>query len=105
MKKSGFDFSTSDILEWELNAIHEALIHQEVIISEHAISAAKDDEVPLVQLLEAVLVGTATTKDLPGNVLNRQPGINFEHRVDDRRWIKVKVSWFEGYWIITVHQI
>jgi hypothetical protein len=44
-------------------------------------------------------------KDLPGNPLGRKAGINFEHRLDDSRWIRVKVSWADGYYVVTTHTI
>jgi hypothetical protein len=52
-----FDFSTNEILEWELTAIHEALIRQEIDITPHAEKAAEDENILLYELLEAILVG------------------------------------------------
>ena len=100
-----FDFTTSEILDWELEKIHNALLREEVGISEHADQAAKDDNLQLIELLEAVLVGIPVSKDLPGNTLNRTPGINFEHRVRDQRWIRVKIAWIKGYAVITAYVI
>jgi hypothetical protein len=99
-----FDFTTSEILDWELEKIHNALLREEVGISRHARDAAKDDNISLVQLLESILVGTAVSKDLPNNPLERIPGINYEHRIDDR-WIRLKVAWFEGYVVVTAYEI
>ncbi len=100
-----FDFTTSEILEWELKNIEEALHREEIGITEHAAFAAKDDGIRLFELLEAILVGTAVSKDLPNNDLGRVAGINYEHKVRDRRWIRVKVSWTRGYAIITAYVI
>ena len=99
-----FDFTTSEILDWELEKIHNALLREEAGISRHARDAAKDDNISLVQLLESILVGTAVSKDLPNNLLERIPGINYEHQIDDR-WIRVKVAWFEGYVVVTAYEI
>jgi hypothetical protein len=46
-----------------LNAIHEALIRQEIDITPHAEKAAEDENILLYELLEAILVGAAVSKD------------------------------------------
>ena len=99
-----FDFTTGEILDWELEKIHNALLREEVGISRHAKDAARDDNISLVQLLESILIGTAISKDLPNNLLERVPGINYKHQIDDR-WIRVKVAWFEGYVVVTAYEI
>ena len=98
-----FDFTTSQILDWELEMIHNALDKQEIEITRDAANAAEDDGLTLFQLLEAVLVGVAVSKDLPDNDLERIPGINFEHRTADLRWYRIKVAWIDQYLIITAH--
>jgi hypothetical protein len=103
--KNPFDFSTLDILQSELDAIHEALIFQELDVTPHAEREALAEKIPLLALLEAVLVGRPVSKDLPKNNLNRVAGINFEHQMDDKRWIRVKVAWVDGFFVITVHTI
>jgi hypothetical protein len=103
--KNPLNFNTPDILQSELDAIHKALMLQEIFISKHAEAEAEAEEIPLVNMLEAVLVGTAVSKDLPNNSQNRVPGINFEYKIADGRHIRTKVSWFNGFWFITVHTI
>ena len=103
--KNPFDFSTTEISRDELSAIHDALVFQEIDISPHAEREAAAENIPLVTLLETILVGRPVSKDLPGNDKKRVPGINFEHQMDDGRWIRVKVAWVDGYFIITVHTI
>ena len=103
--RNPFDFSTSEVLKSELDAIHAALERQQISISEHAEIEARAEKISLVYVLEAVLVGTAVSKDLPGNTLKRTPGINFEHKIPDGRWIRTKVAWVGKYLIITVHTI
>ena len=100
-----FDFSTPIISRAELDAIHEALVFQEIDISTHAQHEAAAENIPLVALLETILVGRPVSKDLPHNAQQRIPGINFEHKMDDNRWIRTKVAWIDGYLIITVHTI
>ena len=102
---TGFDFSTLEILEWELNLIHTALWHEEIKIHPHAFAAAQDEDIPPVALFEAILLGKAVSKDLPSNDLSRKAGINFEYQIPDKRWIRVKVSYFDSYIVITVHTI
>ena len=100
-----FDFTTSDILDWELNLIQNALDRQQIEITDHAFEAAQEDNIPPVALLETILIGVAVSKDLPDNQLQRVPGINFEHCIKDGRWIRVKVAWINNYAIITVYKI
>jgi hypothetical protein len=103
--KNPFDFTTSEILQSELDAIHLAIVYQELDITPHAEREAIAEKIPLVSVLEAVFVGRAVSKDLPDNDLNRVAGINFEHQMDDKRWIRAKVSWIKGFFVITVHTI
>jgi Domain of unknown function (DUF4258) len=100
-----FDFTTSQILDWELEKIHDALIHEEIDVSDHARKAARDDKISPVDLLAAILVGIPVSKDLPDNNLKRVAGINFEHRLHDKRWIRVKIAFINNYIIITAYQI
>ena len=101
----GFDFGTAEILEWELEAIHKALMQQKIIIAKHAFDAADDEGIAYTAILETLLVGLAVSKDLPHNPLGRKAGMNFEHLLDDRRWIRVKVSWNGQYFVVTVHTV
>ncbi len=109
MQQKAFDFSTTEILDWELKNIDNALLREEIRITKHAQLAAQEDNVSFVQLFEAILVGILVgipvSKDLPDNKLNRIPGINYEHKIKDGRWIRIKVAWLEGYAVITVYQI
>ncbi len=100
-----FDFSTSDILDWELDLIHTALWREEIKIHPHAFAAAQDEDIPPVALFEAILLGKAVSKDLPDNEQSRKPGINFEYQIPDGRWIRVKVTYFDSHIVITVHTI
>ena len=103
--KNPFDFSTSDILQSELDGIHEALVRQEIEMTPHAVDEATAEGIPIVAVLETIFVGTAVSKDLPGNANQRVPGINFEYKITDGRWVRTKVAWLNGYLIITVHSI
>jgi hypothetical protein len=103
--RNPFDFTTVEILDSELNAIHEALIDQAIGMTGHAADEAEIEDIPLVAIFEAILVGSAVSKDLPGNDKSRIPGINFENRMNDGRWIRTKVAWIDNYLIITVHTI
>jgi hypothetical protein len=100
-----FDFTTEQIFDWELEQIHNALLREEIDITDHARKAARDDRISPVDLLAAVLVGTPVSKDLPDNVLKRVAGINFVHRLHDGRWIRVKVAFLGNYAIITAYTI
>lgn len=99
-----FDFSTSEILDWEIERIHLALLQKQIRIEPHAVTEADYDNIPLVKVLEAILVGIPVSKDLPNNPLNRVPGINYEHQ-HESRWFRVKVAFIGKYAVITVHKI
>ncbi len=103
--QNSFDFTTDEILDWELEMIHQALLEQHIRIENHAADEARNDNIKLVEVLQTILVGTATIKDLPGNALGRVPGVNFEYQLDDGRWIRVKVGWLSGYAVITTHTL
>ena len=100
-----FDFSTPEILDWELDLIHTALWREEIKIHPHAFAAAQDENISPVALFEAILLGKAVSKDLPENDQSRKPGINFEYQIPDKRWIRVKVAHFDSHIVITVHTI
>jgi hypothetical protein len=102
---NGFDFSTPEILDWELDLIHTALWREEIKIHPHAFAAAQDEDIAPVALFEAILLGDPVSKDLPEDESNRKPGINFEYQIPDKRWIRVKVTYFDSYIVITVHTI
>ncbi|MEY4531839.1 MAG: hypothetical protein RLZZ156_2560 [Deinococcota bacterium] len=102
--KQGFDFSTPEILDWELDAVNVALFAQNLKISPHALQAARDEGIPYHAILETILVGVAVSKDLPDNGAGRQAGINFEY-LFVKRWLRVKVSWQKQYYAVTVHTI
>ena len=61
--KNPFDFSTQDILPSELDGIHEALVQQQIGITEHAEFEANTEDISLLDVFETLLVGTATSKD------------------------------------------
>jgi hypothetical protein len=103
--RNPFDFSTPEIQQLELDRIHEALVEQEIGVTEHAEFEASVENISLLDIFETLLVGTATRKDLPRNPLRRVPGINFEHKIADGRWVRVKVAWIDEYLVITVHTI
>ena len=100
--KQGFDFSTSEILDWELEAISKSLFAQQLEISPHAYKAAQDEQIPYHAILETIMVGVAVSKDLPDNTLGRQVGINFEYLFVGR-WLRAKVSWEDEYYAVTIH--
>jgi hypothetical protein len=68
--------------------------------TDHVIDATGDEDIPLVNVLEVILVGVASSKDLPGNPQARLPRINFEHHIQDGRNVHVKVARLDGYWVI-----
>ena len=62
----GFDFSTAEVLEWELDAIWQALDENRLIFSRHAREELSLDALTLDDVLDAINFPDETSKDLPG---------------------------------------
>jgi len=72
--------------------------------TEHASIAADDEMIPLSAVTRVVETTRIKTKDVdPAS--ERSIGINFEGMLPDRRRIRAKVSWDDGYLVVTVHTI
>jgi hypothetical protein len=99
-----FDLSTTEIRQWELELIWSATALRVVEVSHHARLAAKDDSVPISVLWRVIRNGVPRSKDI-GLDVRRQIGINFEGKKGGRGWIRVKVTWSDGYTIATVHAL
>jgi hypothetical protein len=80
------------------------LFAQQLEISPHAYSPARDEHIPYHAILETIMVGVAVSKDLPDNALGRQAGINFEY-LFVARWLRAKVSWDDEYFVVTIHTL
>jgi hypothetical protein len=99
-----FDLSTTKIKPREVALIRVALAEGLVQSTMHELHAA-DDELIAERAVDRVIAeGRAASKDVdPAGP--RQIGINFEGRAGARRRIRVKVSWEDGYYVVTAHSI
>jgi len=102
--EEAFDLTTPDIRQWELELIWAAVDLGLVEFPHHAARAAEDDAVPIKEILRVLRDGRARSKDVE-NMRKRQMGINFEGKIRGGRCIRAKVSWFRGYFIVTVHRL
>jgi hypothetical protein len=93
----GFDFSTSEVLEWELDAIWQALDENRLVFSRHAREELSLDALTLDDVLDAINFPDATSKDLPGS--RRAPGLNFDRHLGHVR-LRAKVGWREDRYIV-----
>ena len=93
----GFDFTTDDVLEWELEAIWAAIDQERLIFSRHAREELNLDALTLEDVLDALSFPDEVSKDLPGG--SRAPGLNFDRHLDRVR-IRAKVGWRESYYIV-----
>ena len=100
----GFDFSSVLPTPLEVMAIREALEAELVIFSEHATRAARDDGVTPLQVFDVIKQGLPVQKDFPRHQ-SRVAGISFEGRAGGSRKMRVKVSWSEGYYVVTVRAV
>ncbi|BDP44905.1 hypothetical protein DAETH_48740 (plasmid) [Deinococcus aetherius] len=96
----GFDFSTTQVLEWELDAIWKALDEERLIFSRHAREELSLDALTLDDVLDAINFPDEVSKDLPGGP--RAPGLNFDRFLGHVR-LRAKVGWRdETYIVVTV---
>lgn len=70
----------------------------------HELYAAEDEHIPDTAIDHVIAFGKAASKDVDPDG-TRQIGINFEGPADAWRRIRVKVSWEDGYYVVTVHTI
>ena len=70
----------------------------------HTIRAAGDNSVTVEQVLNVVRVGIPIEKDFPGH-RSRTAGISFERRAGGTRRVRVKVSWNDHDYVVTVHSV
>lgn len=70
----------------------------------HASAAAAEDGISREDVMRAVRLGRAASKDVDLDGA-REVGINFERRMSHGRWIRVKVSWERRHYTVTVHTI
>ncbi|TBH21390.1 DUF4258 domain-containing protein [Thermus thermamylovorans] len=100
-----FDFSTSQIHAWEVERIRQAFRQGRYSIEKHAFRRMMERGIRPNEVRDVVMNGAAVSKDLPGNPRDRRPGINFERTLEDDRRVRVKVSWREGYFVVTTHEV
>ena len=93
----GFDFTTDDVLEWELEAIWAAIDQERLIFSRHAREELSLDALTLEDVLDAISFPDEVSKDLPGGP--RAPGLNFDRRLGRVR-LRAKVGWRETYYVV-----
>ncbi len=102
--EQAFDLTVEYVTPAEIFHIRDALQHGKLIVSEHALAAAKDDAITALQIFSAIENGVPISKDL-SILQTRQIGVNFEGRAGGSRKIRVKVSWDSGYYVVTVHAV
>lgn len=99
-----FDLTTAEIQLWELHLIWRAIAEGLVRFDDHGDQARLDESIVRSDVIRVVLGGTPRSKDTDCSA-RRQPGINFEGKVAGGRTVRVKVSWFLGYVVVTVHTL
>ncbi|WP_216329753.1 hypothetical protein [Deinococcus aestuarii] len=86
----GFDFSTAEVLNWEIQAVWEALESGELRVSIHAQNEINLDALTLEDVDDAISSYDEVSEDLPG-AGGRAPGLNFD-RLLGRVRLRVKVG-------------
>lgn len=88
----GFDFTTNDVLEWELEAIWAAIDQERLIFSRHAREERSFGALTLEDALDALSFPDEVSRDLPGG--SRAPGLNFDCHLGRVR-LRARVGWRE----------
>ena len=99
-----FDVSTTKIRKGEVALIRVAYDANLLDLTEHAIVEADDEMIPRSSVKRVAGRGKAMSKDVDER-LERRIGINMEGDILDRRRIRTKVSWDDGYFAVTVYTI
>ena len=63
-----------------------------------------DEAIPAAELCRVIRRGTPRSKDV-AVFSGRHVGINFEGKIAGGRRIRLKVSWWGGYVLVTVHAV
>jgi hypothetical protein len=99
-----FDLSTTKVRRREVALIRVALAEGLLRSTMHELYAAEDEQIPDAAIDSVIAFGKAISKDIDFHG-TQQIGINFEGAADARRRIRTKVSWEDGYYVVTVHTI
>lgn len=94
---SGFDFTTPDVQDWELEAIWDAVDRETLVFSRHAREEWSLDALTLGDVLDTISFPDEISKDLPGS--SRAPGLNFDRHLGRVR-LRVKVGWRDTYYVV-----
>jgi hypothetical protein len=99
-----FDLWTAAVTKREVALIRVAGHAGLLDFTQHASIAADDERIPLAAVRRVIETARVRTKDID-QANERSIGINFEGMLPDRRRIRAKVSWDDGYLVVTVHTI
>jgi hypothetical protein len=102
--EEAFDLWTRKVTKREKDLIRIASASKLLRFTVHAAFEADDEMIPQSAILGVVERAKRSSKDL-GDDGSRQVGINFEGAIPDKRRIRTKVAWQDGYLIVTVHTI
>lgn len=102
--EEAFDLSTTKIRKREVALIRVAYRSNLLVLSEHAVAEADDEMIPYESAKKVAGTGQATSKDVTEGT-GRWRGLNIEGDIPDRRRIRTKVSWLNGYFVVTLHTV
>lgn len=102
-----FNFRSRRIETWEVNFIRDAANGRRLKPSQHALQRAIDHGLTTADMLSIVLNGQAVEKDLPGDSIDRKPGLSFVGIGPSGILAKVKVTFLDGvgYQFVTIHPV
>lgn len=98
-EEEAFDFTTGSIHVWEVENIKRAAQLDEIVLDSdrHAWKKMLKEGFVSDDIFHAVIHGKEVPpKDLPFNIKNRAPGIDFREKcLNGSKWILVKVGWWQ----------
>ena len=102
--EEAFDLWTARVTKREVALIRAASSANLLKLTEHAAFETDEEMIPHPAVWQVIEHARVRSKDAdPAGA--RSIGINFEATIPDRRRIRAKVSWDDGYLIVTVHTL
>lgn len=102
-----FDLTSHRVEDHEVRRMREAVESRRIKVSQHALQRARQHGLTTADMISVILNGRPMDKDLPGNNLDRKPGISYVGMGPSGIPCKTKVTFIDGvgYEVVTVHPV
>ena len=102
--EEAFDLSTTRVRKREVALIRVASREDLIELTVHAAEEADDEMIPHAAVWSVIEQTKLTSKDVDPSG-ERHIGVNFDGAIPDGRSIRAKITWDDGYLVVTVHTI